>query len=101
MTETPAGGSKIVYALRSMFASEAIHTFQLNHQHVFHEDVSEVVSVKVTFVVYWKGSLASGPDATKTEFSEQSAFIGFHFAVNSCVPTFTEASQNNYDRRLP
>ena len=88
-------------ALRSMFASEAIHTFQLNHQHVFHEDVSEVVSDRVAFVNYWKGILANGADATKTGFSEQSAFIGFHFAVNSCVPTYTQASQNNYDRRLP
>ena len=60
-----------------MFASEAIQTFQLNHQHVFHEDVSEVVSDRVAFVDYWKGILANGADATKTGFSEQSAFVNF------------------------
>jgi hypothetical protein len=36
-TKGPAGGSQIVETLRGVFVDEALYTFQLDHQHVFHE----------------------------------------------------------------
>ena len=51
-TEGPAGGSQIVETLRGVFVGEALHTFQLDHQHVFDEDISTVFSDRVALVGY-------------------------------------------------
>ena len=53
-TEGPAGGSQIVEALRGVLVGEALHTFQLDHQHVFHEEIREEFSDVVALVGYWK-----------------------------------------------
>jgi hypothetical protein len=50
----PAGGSQIIETLRGMFVGKAIHTFRLNHQHVFDEDIRKVFSDGVTLVSYCK-----------------------------------------------
>ena len=54
-----------------MFGGQALYAFQLDHQHVFDEDVSEVFPDVVAFVSYCKRGLTLGPDVTKGEFSEQ------------------------------
>ena len=58
-----------------MFGGQALYAFQLDHQHVFDEDVSEVFPDVVAFVSYCKRGLTLGPDVTKGEFSEQTALI--------------------------
>jgi len=60
-----------------VLVSEALHTFQLDHQYVFDEDITKVFSDIVAFVGYCKRSLGGSPDATKAEFSEQSPLVDF------------------------
>jgi hypothetical protein len=43
-TKGLAGGSQIVETLRGVFVDEALDTFQLDHQHVFDEDIGKVFS---------------------------------------------------------
>ena len=74
-TESPAGGAQVVEALRSVFVGETLDTFQLDHQHVFNQDIGEVLPDVVAFVCYGKRSLGCSPDATKAEFCEQSTFV--------------------------
>ena len=47
-TEGPAGSWQVVETLRGVFVREVLHTFQLDHQHVFDEEVSKVLSHRVT-----------------------------------------------------
>src|ERR1017187_506430 len=49
-THGPAGDSQIVETLRSVLAGEPIYTFQLDHQHVFDEEICKVLSGRVAFV---------------------------------------------------
>ena len=49
-TNGPAGGSQIVETLRCVLAGEPFHTFQLDHQHVFDEQIGKVFSDRVTLV---------------------------------------------------
>jgi len=76
-TNGPAGGSQIVETLRGVLAAEPFHTFQLDHQHVFDEEIRRGLSDRVTLVVDCKGSFGGGPDAAKAEFSEQGSLVDF------------------------
>ena len=49
-TDGPAGGSQIVETLRGVLAGEPLHTFQLDHQYVFDEQVGKVFSHRLTLV---------------------------------------------------
>ena len=49
-TNGPAGGSQIVETLRCVLAGEPFHRFQLDHQHVFDEQIGKVFSDRVTLV---------------------------------------------------
>ena len=40
-TERPARSSRIVETLRGVFAGQAFHTFQFDHQHVFDERIGK------------------------------------------------------------
>ncbi len=42
-TQSPARGSQIVQTLRHVFAGETLGTFQLDDQHIFHEDIGKVL----------------------------------------------------------
>lgn len=55
--------------MRGVFVREAFHTFQLDHQLVFDEDIGEVLSNAVALVIHRKRSLGGGPYATEAEFS--------------------------------
>jgi hypothetical protein len=44
------GGSQIVETLGGVFVSQALDTFQLDHQHIFDEDIGKVFSDGVAFV---------------------------------------------------
>jgi hypothetical protein len=37
-----------------VLVGEALHTFQLDHQHVFHEEIRKELSDVVALVGYWK-----------------------------------------------
>jgi hypothetical protein len=76
-TEGHAGGSHIVETLRGVFGGEPFHTFQLDHQYVFDENIGKVFSNRVAFVCHCKRSLGSGPDATEAEFSKQGTLVDF------------------------
>ena len=49
-TDGAAGGTQIVETLRSVLAGEPIDTFQLDHQHVFDEEIRKVLSGRVALV---------------------------------------------------
>jgi hypothetical protein len=69
-TNRPTRGAQIVETLRGVFASKAFYTFQLDHENVLDQDVSEVFSDRVALVGDCKGSLGDSPNAPKAEFSE-------------------------------
>jgi hypothetical protein len=48
--QAEAGSSQIVDALRSVFAAKTVHAFQLDCQHVFDENVSEILADIVALV---------------------------------------------------
>jgi hypothetical protein len=50
-TNGPAGGSQRVEKLRGVLAAEPFHTFQLDHQHIFDEQIGKVISDRVTLIV--------------------------------------------------
>src|SRR5260370_39484457 len=74
-TEGPAGGSQIVETLRDVFVGEVLYTLQLDHQHVFDEDVSKIFPHGVAFVGDCKGNLSDSADPAKAEFSEESTLV--------------------------
>ena len=76
-TDGAAGGSQIVETLRSVLAGEPIHTFQLDHQHVFDEEIRKVLAGRVALVGDCKLSFGDSPDAAKNEFSEQGPLVDF------------------------
>src|ERR1022692_1004516 len=47
-TDGPAGGSQIGDTLRGVLAGQPFHTFQLDHQHVFNEQIGKVLSERIT-----------------------------------------------------
>ena len=49
-TDGPAGGSQIGDTLRGVLAGQPFHTFQLDHQHVFNEQIGKVLSERITLV---------------------------------------------------
>jgi len=51
-TDGEAGGSEVIEALRGVLAGEPLRTVQLDHQHVFDEDVGKVFSDGVALVAY-------------------------------------------------
>jgi len=55
-TDGSPGGPQIVETLRSVLAGEALHTFQLQHQRLSHEDVGIVLTHTVAFVNYQEGN---------------------------------------------
>ena len=74
-TDGPAGGSQIVETLRDVFVGEVLYALQLDHEHVFDEDVGVVLTHGVAFVGDCKGNLGGGADAAKGEFPEQSTLV--------------------------
>ena len=60
-----------------MFVGEAVHTFQLDHQNIFNEEIGKVFSDSVALLGYGEGRLGSGLNATKAEFSQHSALVDF------------------------
>ena len=70
-TNGPAGGSQIVDTLRGVLAGQPFHTFQLDHQQVFDEQIGKVLSDRVTLVGDRKRSFGGSPDAAKAELSQQ------------------------------
>jgi hypothetical protein len=53
--------------LRGALIRETIHTLQLDHQLIFHEDVGKVLSDWVAFI----------GDAAKCEFPQQGTLVDF------------------------
>src|ERR1017187_5407910 len=49
-TDGPTGGSQVVDTLRGVLTGQPFHTFQLDHQHVFDEQIGKVLSDRVTLV---------------------------------------------------
>ena len=68
-TDGAAVGTQIVETLRSVLAGEPIHTFPLDHQPVFDEEIRKVLSGRVALVGDCKRGFGDSPDAAKTEFS--------------------------------
>jgi hypothetical protein len=64
-TDGLAGGSQIVDTLRGVLAGQPFHTFQLDHQHVFDEQIGKVLSDRVTLVGDCKRSFGGSPEAAK------------------------------------
>jgi hypothetical protein len=57
-----------------VFAGETLGTFQLDDQHVIHEDVGKVLSHVAALVGYRKRDLGSSPDAPKAERTLRRSF---------------------------
>src|ERR1035437_8487032 len=76
-TDGAAGGTQIVETLRSVLAGEPIHTFQLDHQHVFDAEIRKVISGRVALVGDCKRGVGDSPDAAKAEFSQQRPLVDF------------------------
>ena len=74
-TDGPTGGSQVVDTLRGVLTGQPFHTFQLDHQHVFDEQIGKVLSDRVTLVGDCKRSFGGSPDAAKTEFSKQCPLV--------------------------
>ena len=74
-TDGLAGGSQIVETLRGVLAGEPLHTFQLDRQHAFDEEIGKVFSHRVPLLGDCKGSFGGSPDAAKAEFSEQCPLV--------------------------
>ena len=74
-TDGPAGGWQIVDTLRGVLAGQPFHTFQLDHQHVFDEQIGKVISDRVTLVGDCKRSFGGSPKAAKTGFCKQRPLV--------------------------
>ena len=60
---------------RSTPSQQPFHPFQLDHQHVFDEQIGKVLSARVTLVGDCKRSLGGSPEAAKTEFCKQRPLV--------------------------
>jgi hypothetical protein len=49
-TQAQVAGPQIVEALRGVLTRETIHTLQLDHQFILHEDVGKVLSDRVALI---------------------------------------------------
>jgi hypothetical protein len=85
-TEGQSRGSKIVETLRRVLVGETLDTFQLDHQHIFHEDAGKEFSSGLAIVSHGKRGFGSGLDTTKPEFCEQGSPVAF-----SGIPALLDA----------
>jgi len=53
-TQSSARGSQVVETLRGVFVGETLGTFELDDQHIFHEDIGKVLSHAMALVSYWE-----------------------------------------------
>jgi hypothetical protein len=58
-----------------VFRGETLGTFQLDDQHILHEDIGKVLSHAMALVSYWKWGFGSSPEAPKAELVEQSTLV--------------------------
>ena len=58
-----------------MLIGETVHTFQLDHQYVFDEEVGKILSDRVAFVDNCHRGLGGGPDAAKGEFPQEGSLV--------------------------
>ena len=69
--------SQVVEALCGVLVPDGFHTSQLDHQHVFDQDIGKVFPGAPALAGYCKRSLGDSPDAPKTEFCDRSALVDF------------------------
>jgi hypothetical protein len=74
-TDGPAEGSQIVDTLLGVLAGQPFHTFRLDPQHVFDEQIGKVLSGRVTLVGECKRSFGGSPEAAKTEFCKKRPLV--------------------------
>ena len=60
-----------------MFIGESLGAFQFDHQHVFDQDVRDVLSHMVALVGHGKRRLSNSTDATEAKFHEKRTLINF------------------------
>jgi len=100
-THRAAGGSQVVETLGGVLVGQAIHTFQLKHQHIFDEDIRKVFAGRMAFVTYGKRGLDGSSQATKAEFSQQRTFVDFlQKSGAQCVGDFKDGAQHLLSQRI-
>jgi hypothetical protein len=60
-----------------VFVGEPLGTFQFNHQHVFNDDVSKVLTDVMTLVLDSKRRLGDSTETAKAEFFDKRALVDF------------------------
>src|ERR1700735_5243853 len=65
----------MIQTLRGVLDGEALRTFQLDQQRVFDENIGKEFSDRAALIGHCKRGLGSSPDATESEFCEQSALV--------------------------
>jgi hypothetical protein len=63
--------------LRHCAVCSLIDTFQLDHQHVFDEEIRKVLSGRVALAGDCKRGFGDSPEAAKAEFSQQRPLVDF------------------------
>ena len=74
-THCSSRGLQVVQTLRCVLLREMFDTFQLDHEHVFDENIGEVFTDASSFISDWKGSLGDGVDAPEPEFHQKRPLI--------------------------
>ena len=73
-TQSPSRSSQVVDTLRGVFVGRTLGAFQLNNQHIFHQNTGKVLTYDMALVSYWKRDFCSR-SVKASKYPRASVFI--------------------------